>query len=73
MNAYKVINHYGEEVLKLFELYQRLYENQQHGPPLGVVVHQVSDKRGPDAAEVYDGVPGLHDAKAAPVIARLYG
>ena len=38
----------------------------------GVEVHQVSAKRVHDACEVYDGVPSLHDAKAAQVIARLY-
>ena len=38
----------------------------------GLEVHQISAKRVHDAAEVYDGVPSLHDAKAAQVIARLY-
>jgi transposase len=38
----------------------------------GFEVHQVSAKRVHDACEVYDGVPSLHDAKAAQVIARLY-
>jgi transposase len=38
----------------------------------GVEIHQVSAKRVHDACEVYDGVPSLHDAKAAQVIARLY-
>jgi transposase len=37
----------------------------------GVEIHQVSAKRVHDACEVYDGVPSLHDAKAAQVIARL--
>jgi transposase len=39
---------------------------------VGVEIHQVSAKRVHDACEVYDGVPSLHDAKAAQVIARLY-
>jgi transposase len=39
---------------------------------MGVEIHQVSAKRVHDACEVYDGVPSLHDAKAAQVIARLY-
>jgi len=36
------------------------------------VVYRVSPKRVHDAAEVYDGVPSLHDAKAAYIIARLH-
>lgn len=35
-------------------------------------VHRVSPKRVHDAAEVYDGVPSLHDAKAAYLIGRLH-
>lgn len=35
-------------------------------------VHQVSGKRVHDAAEIFDGVPSLHDAKAAVLIARLH-
>ncbi len=38
----------------------------------GVAVSRVSPKRVHDAAEVYDGVPSLHDAKAAYVIGRLH-
>ena len=38
----------------------------------GFAVHQVSAKRVSDAREIYDGVPSLHDPKAAYVIARLY-
>jgi hypothetical protein len=38
----------------------------------GMEVHQMSAKRVHDACEVYDGVPSLHDAKAAQVIERLY-
>lgn len=34
--------------------------------------HQVSAKRVSDAKEIYDGVPSLHDAKAAYLIGRLY-
>jgi transposase len=37
----------------------------------GFEIHQVSAKRVHDASEVYDGVPSLHDAKAAQVIGRL--
>ena len=32
----------------------------------GVWVYRISPKRVHDAAEIYDGVPSLHDAKAAP-------
>lgn len=39
---------------------------------LGLSVHQISPKRVHDAAEVYDGVPSLHDAKAAYLIGRLH-
>ncbi|MFH0343932.1 MAG: transposase [Chromatiales bacterium] len=38
----------------------------------GFEVHQMSAKRVHDACEVYDGVPSMHDAKAAQVIGRLY-
>ncbi|NQY01498.1 MAG: transposase [Flavobacteriaceae bacterium] len=39
---------------------------------LGFTIHQASAKRVHDAREVYDGVPSLHDAKAATIIARFY-
>jgi len=39
---------------------------------LGVAVYRVSPKRVHDAAEVYDGVPSLHDAKACELIGRLH-
>lgn len=38
----------------------------------GIAVYRVSPKRVHDAAEVYDGVPSLHDAKAANLIGRLH-
>lgn len=38
----------------------------------GVTVYRVSPKRVHDAAEIYDGVPSLHDAKAAYLIGRLH-
>ncbi len=38
----------------------------------GLAVYRVSPKRVHDAAEIYDGVPSLHDAKAAYVIGRLH-
>jgi transposase len=38
----------------------------------GFAIHQASAKRVHDAKEIYDGVPSLHDAKAAWLIARLY-
>lgn len=37
-----------------------------------VDVHRVSPKRSHDAAEVYDGVPSLHDAKSASIVAKLF-
>ncbi|AUB82554.1 hypothetical protein THSYN_17460 [Candidatus Thiodictyon syntrophicum] len=40
---------------------------------LGVTVYQVSAKRVHDEAEVYDGVPSSHDAKATDIIAELHG
>jgi hypothetical protein len=36
-----------------------------------VPVHRLSGKRVHDAAEVYDGVPSLHDAKSAAIIAKI--
>ncbi len=39
---------------------------------LGCEIYLVSPKRVHDAAEVYDGVPSLHDAKAAYLIGRLH-
>lgn len=38
----------------------------------GFTVHRVSPKRSHDAAEVYDGVPSLHDAKSAAIIGKLF-
>ena len=38
----------------------------------GFAVFMVSGKRTHDAREMYDGVPSLHDAKAAAIIARLH-
>ena len=35
-------------------------------------VHRVNPKRSHDAAEVFDGVPSLHDAKSASIIAKLH-
>ena len=43
-----------------------------HLSELGLSVYRVSPKRVHDAAEVYDGVPSLHDAKAAYLIGRLH-
>jgi transposase len=37
-----------------------------------VAVYRIAPKRVHDAAELYDGVPSLHDAKAAEVIGRLH-
>jgi transposase len=39
---------------------------------LGAEVYMASPKRVHDAAEIYDGVPSLHDAKAAYLIGRLH-
>ncbi|WP_295578425.1 transposase [uncultured Lamprocystis sp.] len=39
---------------------------------LGAQIFRASAKRVHDAAEVYDGVPSLHDAKAADIIAELH-
>jgi transposase len=39
---------------------------------LGFAVYRVSPKRVHDAAEVYDGVPSLHDAKSAYLIGRVH-
>lgn len=38
----------------------------------GIEVFKVSPKRSHDAAEVFDGVPSLHDAKSGMIIARLH-
>ncbi len=38
----------------------------------GIPVYRVSPKRTHDAAEVYDGVPSMHDVKASTIIARLH-
>jgi transposase len=39
---------------------------------LGLAVYGVSPKRVHDAAELYDGVPSLHDAKSAYLVARVH-
>jgi len=38
----------------------------------GIAVYRLSPKRVHDGAEIFDGVPSLHDAKAAYLIARLH-
>lgn len=38
----------------------------------GLPVFRVNPKRSHDAAEVYDGVPSLHDAKSAAIVAKLH-
>jgi len=38
----------------------------------GIPVYQVAAKRSHDAAEVWDGVPSLHDAKSCDIIGRLH-
>jgi len=38
----------------------------------GVASFAVSPKRCHDAAEIFDGVPSLHDAKATAILARLH-
>src|SRR5690606_5999818 len=38
----------------------------------GIPVYRVSPNRAQRAAELYDGVPSLHDAKACHVIGRLH-
>ena len=38
----------------------------------GIPVFAVSPKRCHDAAEIFDGVPSLHDAKASTILARLH-
>jgi len=44
------------------------WQMQQAGLP----VYRVSGKRCHDAAEVYDGVPSMHDAKAGDIIGKLH-
>jgi transposase len=39
---------------------------------VGCEIYLVSPSRVHDAAEVYDGMPSLHDAKAAYLIGRLH-
>ena len=38
----------------------------------GFPVYRVNPKRSHDAAEVYDGVPSIHDAKSAAIIGKLH-
>ena len=45
---------------------------RQYMRGLGLEIYRVSPKRVHDAAEIYDGVPSLHDAKAAYNIGRLH-
>jgi len=44
------------------------HQLEQHGFP----IFMVSGKRTHDAKEIFDGVPSLHDAKSAAIIARLH-
>jgi len=39
---------------------------------VGIPVFRVNPKRCHDAAEVYDGVPSLHDAKSATILCKLH-
>lgn len=43
-----------------------------HFKQAGFTVYQISAKRVHDAKEIFDGVPSLHDAKAACLIAKLH-
>jgi transposase len=43
-----------------------------HLERVGVPVFRVNPKRCHDAAEVYDGVPSLHDAKSATILCKLH-
>jgi hypothetical protein len=45
---------------------------QYHLEKDGFPIFMVSGKRTYDARELYDGVPSLHDAKSAAIIARLH-
>jgi transposase len=45
---------------------------QYHLEKEGFPIFMVSGKRTYDARELYDGVPSLHDAKSAAIIARLH-
>lgn len=48
-------------------------ETLMHGlRQVGLRIFQVATKRVHDAQEIFDGVPSLHDAKAAVIIARLH-
>jgi len=38
----------------------------------GLGVYRINPKRSHDAAEVFDGVPSLHDAKSAAILAKLH-
>jgi transposase len=44
------------------------FEIERHG----FEVYRVNPKRSHDAAEVYDGVPSLHDAKSSAIVAKLH-
>src|SRR5882672_9039506 len=45
---------------------------RHHLGRLGFEIYRVSGKRAHDLAEVHDGVPSLHDAKSAAIIAKLH-
>lgn len=67
-------------LVKQFPKAETVFEpSGTYGDPLrylleesGVPVYRVSPKRSHDAAEVYDGVPSLHDAKSAAIISKLH-
>ena len=65
--------------LEAREVEVALEPSGSYGEPLrwqlwaaGIRVYRVSPKRSHDAAEVYDGVPSLHDAKSAAIVAKLH-
>jgi transposase len=59
-----------EAVMESSGTYGDVLRQQMHD--LGVSVFKVSGKRTHDAREIYDGVPSLHDAKCAAIIAKLH-
>lgn len=70
----KLIERFGAESLEVVMEPSGTYGDALRGlfHQAGVAVYRISPKRVHDAAEVYDGVPSLHDAKAATVIGRLH-
>ena len=70
LGALRGVGYLVEAVMESSGTYGDVLRHQLYD--LGVPVFRVSGKRTHDAKEVFDGVPSLHDAKSAALLAKLH-